>query len=108
MKSMKSFNLMAVMALMVTSMTNVFTLNNYRKGKGTSLYTPPTKSYSRIEPRTYESRMPLETGEGKNRFSYETKFGLATIWADNANSAQKHLRKMLGERFGVRTSFAKY
>ena len=102
MKSMKSFNLLAMMVAMV----GMFSFS--KKGKGTSLYTPPTKSYSRIESRTYESRLPLETGEGKNRFSYETKFGLATIWADNANSAQKHLRKLLGERFGFRTSFAQY
>lgn len=102
MKSMKSFNLMAMMAIVAT----MFHLG--KKSKGTSLYTPPVRSHSRVQSRTYESRMPLEAGQGKNRFSFETKFGLATIWADNANSAQKHLRKMLGERFGFRTSFATY
>jgi hypothetical protein len=106
MRSMKSFNLMAMMAVMFAGVSNAFS------GKGkvgkTSLYTPPTKSSSRVQPRTYESRMPLEAGNGRNRFSFDTKFGQATIWADNANSAQKHLRKMLGERFGFRTSFAKY
>jgi len=103
---MKSFNLMAMMAIMFAGVSNVF--NFQHRGKASSLYTPPTKSYSRVQPRTYEIRMPLEAGNGRNRFSFETKFGQAIIWADNANSAQKHLRKMLGERFGFRTSFAKY
>ena len=103
--SMKSFNLIALMAMAFASVG----LNNFsKKGKASSLYTPPTKSYSRIEPRTYESRMPLQAGKGKLSFSFETKFGVATVWADNTNSAGKHLRKMLGERFGFRTSFARY
>lgn len=102
MKSMKSFNLLAMMVAMVGM------FGNSKKGKASSLYTPPSRSYSRIEPRTYESRMPLQAGNGKLSFSFETKFGVATVWADNATSAGKHLRKMLGERFGFRTSFARY
>jgi len=106
MKSMKNYNMFAMMALMFASTANLF--GNPKGIKSSSLRSNKTRSSGPIDKRTYESRMPLEAGNGSKLFSFKTKFGIASIHADNSNSAAKHLRKLIGERFGFRTSIVSY